>query len=45
VVICGSSPVAVAVADLAKRSGFAVTARACGRQGTFGDATEGYAAG
>jgi xanthine dehydrogenase accessory factor len=47
VVICGSSPVAVAVADLAKRSGFAVTVCApAAEQGTFGDADrriEGYA--
>ena len=47
VVICGSSPVAVAVADLAKRTGFAVTACApAAEQPAFGDADrriEGYA--
>jgi xanthine dehydrogenase accessory factor len=47
VVICGSSPVALAVADLAKRSGFAVTICApAAEQGAFGDADrriEGYA--
>jgi xanthine dehydrogenase accessory factor len=47
VVICGSSPVAVAVADLAKRSGFAVTVCApAAEQTAFGDADrriEGFA--
>src|SRR5271157_5747462 len=47
VVICGSSPVAVAVADLAKRTGFAVTVCApAAEQPAFGDADrriEGYA--
>jgi xanthine dehydrogenase accessory factor len=47
VVICGSSPVAVAVADLARRSGFAVTVCApAAEQATFGEADrriEGYA--
>jgi xanthine dehydrogenase accessory factor len=47
VVVCGSSPVAVAVADLAKRSGFAVTVCApATEQATFDDADqriEGYA--
>jgi xanthine dehydrogenase accessory factor len=47
VVICGSSPVAVAVADLAKRTGFAVTICApAAEQPAFGDADrriEGYA--
>jgi xanthine dehydrogenase accessory factor len=47
VVICGSSPVAVAVADLAKRTGFAVTLCApAAEQPAFGDADrriEGYA--
>jgi xanthine dehydrogenase accessory factor len=47
VVICGSSPVAVAIADLAKRSGFAVTVCApAAEQTAFGDADrriEGYA--
>jgi xanthine dehydrogenase accessory factor len=47
VVICGSSPVAVAVADLAKRSGFAVTVCApAAEQSTFDDVDrriEGYA--
>ncbi len=46
VVICGSSPVAVAVADLAKRTGFAVTVCApAAEQPAFGDADrriEGY---
>jgi len=38
VVICGSSPVAVAVADLAKRIGFAVTVCApAGEQAAFGE--------
>lgn len=47
VVICGSSPVAVAIADLARRSGFAVTVCApAAEQQTFGEADrriEGYA--
>jgi xanthine dehydrogenase accessory factor len=47
VVICGSSPVAVAVADLSRRSGFAVTVCApAAEQATFGEADcriEGYA--
>jgi len=47
VVICGSSPVAVAIADLAKRSGFAITICApAAEQATFGDADrriEGFA--
>ena len=47
VVICGSSPVAVAVADLAKRAGFAVTVcTPTAEQPAFGDADrriEGYA--
>ena len=47
VVICGSSPVAVAVADLARRSGFAVTACApAAEQTAFADADrriEGFA--
>jgi xanthine dehydrogenase accessory factor len=47
VVICGSSPVAVAVADLARRTGFAVIVCApAAEQGAFGDADrriEGYA--
>jgi xanthine dehydrogenase accessory factor len=47
VVVCGSSPVAVAVADLARRSGFAVTACApAAEQAAFGDVDrriEGYA--
>jgi len=47
VVICGSSPVAVAIADLARRSGYAVTVCApAAEQGAFGDADrriEGYA--
>jgi xanthine dehydrogenase accessory factor len=47
VVVCGSSPVAVAVADLAKRSGFAVTVCApAAEQATFDDVDqriEGYA--
>jgi xanthine dehydrogenase accessory factor len=47
VVICGSSPVAVAVADLAKRSGFAITICApAAEQAAFGDADrriEGFA--
>jgi xanthine dehydrogenase accessory factor len=47
VIICGSSPVAVAIADLAKRTGFAVTVCApAAEQHAFGDADrriEGYA--
>src|SRR6202011_2420224 len=47
VIICGSSPVAVAVAELAKRSGFAVTVCApAAEQAAFDDAQrriEGYA--
>ena len=47
VIICGSSPVAVAVADLAKRSGFAVTVCApAAEQAAFAEAErriEGYA--
>jgi len=47
VVICGSSPVALAVADLAKRSGFAITVCApAAEQSAFADADrriEGYA--
>jgi xanthine dehydrogenase accessory factor len=47
VVVCGSSPVAVAVADLARRSGFAVTVCApADEQATFEEADrriEGYA--
>jgi xanthine dehydrogenase accessory factor len=47
VVICGSSPVAVAIADLAKRSGYAVTVCAPGAEQTaFADADrriEGFA--
>lgn len=47
VVICGSSPVAVAVADLARRSGFAVTVCApADEQATFAEPDrriEGYA--
>jgi xanthine dehydrogenase accessory factor len=47
VVICGSSPVAVAIADLAKRSGFAITICApASEQMAFGDADrriEGFA--
>jgi xanthine dehydrogenase accessory factor len=47
VVICGSSPVAVAVADLARRTGFAVTVCApAAEQQTFGEADrriEGFA--
>jgi xanthine dehydrogenase accessory factor len=47
VIICGSSPVAVAVADLAKRIGFAVTVCApAGEQSSFDDADrriDGYA--
>jgi len=47
VVICGSSPVAFAIADLAKRSGFAITICApAAEQAAFGDADrriEGFA--
>src|SRR5262252_4529480 len=47
VVICGSSPVAVAIADLARRSGFAVTICASSaEQAAFADADrriEGFA--
>jgi xanthine dehydrogenase accessory factor len=47
VIICGSSPVAVAVADFAKRAGFAVTVCApAAEQSAFADAErriEGYA--
>ena len=47
VMVCGSSPVAVAVADLARRSGFAVTVCApSAEQAAFNDADrriEGYA--
>ncbi|HVZ52605.1 MAG TPA: XdhC/CoxI family protein [Pseudolabrys sp.] len=47
VVICGSSPVAVAIADFARRGGFAVTACApAAEQGAFGEVDrriEGYA--
>jgi xanthine dehydrogenase accessory factor len=47
VVVCGSSPVAVAVADLARRTGFAVTVCApAAEQAAFGEADrriEGYA--
>jgi xanthine dehydrogenase accessory factor len=47
VVICGSSPVAVAIADLARRSGFAVTVCApAAEQAVFADADrriEGFA--
>src|SRR6202790_2591728 len=47
VVVCGSSPVALAVADLAKRSGFAVTVCApAAEQAAFADADrriEGFA--
>jgi xanthine dehydrogenase accessory factor len=47
VVICGSSPVAVAIADLAKRSGYAVTVCApAGEQTAFAEADrriEGFA--
>ncbi len=47
VVICGSSPVAVAVADFAKRAGFAITVCApAAEQGAFNEADrriEGYA--
>ena len=41
VVICGSSPVAVAVADLARRTGFAVTVCApAAEQAAFGEADQ-----
>jgi xanthine dehydrogenase accessory factor len=47
IVVCGSSPVAVAVADLARRTGFAVTACApAAEQGAFAEVDrriEGYA--
>jgi xanthine dehydrogenase accessory factor len=47
IIICGSSPVAVAIADFAKRAGFSVTASAPGEeQAAFGDIDrriEGYA--
>ena len=47
IVVCGSSPVAVAIADLARRTGFAVTACApAAEQSAFGEADrriEGYA--
>jgi xanthine dehydrogenase accessory factor len=47
VIVCGSSPVAVAIADLAKRSGFAVTACApAAEQAAFAEVErriEGYA--
>jgi xanthine dehydrogenase accessory factor len=47
IVVCGSSPVAVAIADLARRTGFAVTACApAGEQGAFTEVDrriEGYA--
>src|SRR5499426_701616 len=47
VVVCGSSPVAVAIADLARRTGFAVTACApAGEQSAFAEVDrriEGYA--
>ncbi|MGA8919665.1 MAG: XdhC/CoxI family protein, partial [Pseudolabrys sp.] len=47
IIICGSSPVAVAVADFAKRAGFSVTASApADEQASFGDIDrriEGYA--
>lgn len=47
VVVCGASPVAVAVADLARRTGFAVTACApAAEQGAFAEVDrriEGYA--
>ena len=47
IVVCGSSPVAVAIADLARRTGFAVTACApAGEQGAFAEVDrriEGYA--
>jgi xanthine dehydrogenase accessory factor len=47
IVVCGASPVAVAIADLARRIGFAVTAcAAAGEQAAFAEADrriEGYA--
>jgi xanthine dehydrogenase accessory factor len=47
IIICGSSPVAIAVADLAKRAGFAVTGCApADEQAAFGDVDrriDGYA--
>ena len=47
IIVCGSSPVAVAIADFAKRAGFSVTASAPGEeQAAFGDIDrriEGYA--
>jgi len=47
IVVCGSSPVAVAIADLARRTGFAVTACApSAEQGAFAEVDrriEGYA--
>jgi len=47
IIICGSSPVAIAIADFAKRAGFAVTACApTDEQAAFGDIDrriEGYA--
>src|SRR5438552_1578648 len=47
IVVCGSSPVAVAIADLARRTGFAVTACApAGEQSAFAEVDrriEGYA--
>jgi xanthine dehydrogenase accessory factor len=47
IVVCGSSPVAVAIADLARRTGFAVTACApAGEQGAFAEVDrriDGYA--
>ena len=47
IIICGSSPVAVAIADFAKRAGFSVTASApAEEQASFGDIDrriEGYA--
>ena len=47
IVVCGSSPVAVAIADLARRTGYAVTACApAPEQSAFGDVDrriEGYA--
>jgi xanthine dehydrogenase accessory factor len=47
IIVCGASPVAVAVADLARRVGFEVTAAApAGEQGAFAEVDrriEGYA--
>ncbi len=47
IVVCGSSPVAIAIADLARRTGFAVTACApAAEQGAFAEVDcriEGYA--